>query len=481
MSGPIVRLFGVFVILFALLIAWTSRWTVFEASPLRTNQFNTRPLIEDLKIKRGRILAADGSVLAQSEPGPNGSWGRFYPARSLFAQAVGYEDVLNASFAGLEKSRSDALKGAKTEVGSILDQLSGKKRAGNDVYTTLDPVAQKVALAQLQGQSGNLGPPSGSIVALDPRTGAIKVMVALPSYDDNHAFAKGTSQFNRSTQSDYPPGSTFKVVTATAAIDSGKYTPGSTVDGRSPVTISGVPLSNDNNQQFGTIDLTTALTYSVNTVWAQVAESVGRTTMTDYMKRFGFYSKPPLDYPPDELNASRVLGLSHGRRVTLPPSDQDIGRVGIGQGGLAVTPLQMAMVAAAVANGGKLMVPHLTDKVVDPDGRTVQTIKPSVYSQVMKPSTAQALGQMMTKVVNEGTGTAAALNGITVAGKTGTAQVGTVGSNLTQPWFIAYAPVDNPQIAIAVTVERNQGGFGGTVAAPMAKAVLESLLRGRGH
>jgi peptidoglycan glycosyltransferase len=481
MSGPIVRLFGVFVILFALLIAWTSRWTVFEASPLRTSQFNKRPLIEDLKIKRGRILAADGSVLAQSEPGPNGTWGRFYPTRSLFAQPVGYEDALNASFAGLEKSRSDALKGAKTEVGSILDQLSGKKRVGNDVYTTLDPVAQKVALAQLQGQSGNLGPASGSIVALDPRTGAIKVMVTLPSYDDNHPFAKGTSQFNRSTQSDYPPGSTFKVVTATAAIDSGKYTPSSTVDGRSPVTISGVPLSNDNNQQFGTIDLTTALTFSVNTVWAQVAESVGRTTMTDYMKRFGFYSKPPLDYPPDQLNASRVLGLRRGRRVALPPSDQDIGRVGIGQGGLAVTPLQMAMVAAAVANGGRLMTPHLTDKVVDPDGRTVQTIKPSVYSQVMKPSTAQALGQMMTKVVNEGTGTAAALNGITVAGKTGTAQVGTVGSNLTQPWFIAYAPVDNPQIAVAVTVEKNQGGFGGTVAAPMAKAVLESLLRGQGH
>jgi peptidoglycan glycosyltransferase len=270
-------------------------------------------------------------------------------------------------------------------------------------------------------------------------------------------------------------------MTAVAGIDSGKYTPSSTVDGRSPVTISGVPLNNDNNQQFGTIDLTTALTFSVNTVWGQVAESLGRSTMTDYMKRFGFYSKPPLDYPPDELNTSRVWGTNHGRRAPVPPSQQDIGRVGIGQGGLLVTPLQMAMVAAAVANGGKLMVPHLTDRVVDAYGRTVQTIKPTLYSQVMKASTAQAVGQMMTKVVNEGTGTAGALNGITVAGKTGTAQVGTTGSNLTQPWFIAFAPVDSPTVAIAVTVEKNQGGFGGTVAAPMAKAVLESLLHGQGH
>jgi peptidoglycan glycosyltransferase len=141
-----------------------------------------------------------------------------------------------------------------------------------------------------------------------------------------------------------------------------------------------------------------------------------------------------------------------------------------------VTPVQMAMVAAAIGNGGKLMTPHLTDKVVDQDGRTVETIKPTVYSQVMKPSTAQQVGQMMTQVVKEGTGTAAALNGITVAGKTGTSQVGTTASNLTQPWFIAYAPVEKPRIAIAVTVERTQGGFGGTVAAPIAKAVIQTLL-----
>ena len=164
-------------------------------------------------------------------------------------------------------------------------------------------------------------------------------------------------------------------MTATAAIDSGKYTPNSIVNGDSPKTISGVPLANDNNQDFGPIDLTTALTYSVNTVWAQVAENVGRGTMTKYMKRFGFYSKPPLDYPPEEMTASRPYSPHRSARTRRPARTRTSAGSAIGQGGLLVTPLQMAMVAAAVANGGKLMTPRLSIKVVDQDGRTVQTLQ----------------------------------------------------------------------------------------------------------
>jgi peptidoglycan glycosyltransferase len=341
---------------------------------------------------------------------------------------------------------------------------------GDDVYTSLDPKAQRVALQGLAGRTG-------SVVALDPRTGAVKVMVALPDYDNNHPDAKGpnVSTFNRATQSGYPPGSTFKVVTATAAIDSGEFTPNSAVNGNSPKTISGVPLSNDLNQSFGPITLTKALTYSVNTVWAQVAEQVGRVTMTKYMKRFGFYAKPPLDYPPEQLAESRPYSPT-GRPYPPASPREDIGRIGIGQGGLVVTPLQMAMVAAAVANGGKLMVPHMTARVVNQDGVTVKTINPAVYHQVMKPAAASQIAQMMTKVVEEGTGTAVQLGGISVAGKTGTASIGVTGSNLTNPWFIAFAPVQNPKVAVAVTVDKSQGGFGGTVAAPIAKNVIQSLL-----
>ncbi|MEA2160444.1 MAG: penicillin-binding protein [Solirubrobacteraceae bacterium] len=468
MRSPIIRLFGLFMLLFALLVGWTSRWTVLDASSLNNNVLNKRPLIDELRIKRGRILAANGTVLAKSVPQPGGVWGRTYPTGSLFSQPVGFSIAAQGRAAGLERSRGDALRGLQTGLSSIFGQLSSH-RVGDDVYTTLDPKAQQVAKQALGGQAG-------SVVALDPRTGAIKVMYANPGYDDNHPDAPGSSQFDLSTQSASPPGSTFKVVTATAAIDSGQYSPSSVVDGKSPVTISGVPLNNDNNQSFGPIDLTTALTFSVNTVWAQVAEHLGRGTMTDYMKRFGFYAKPPVDLPPTELNPSRPFSF---KGHALPPGspNEDIGRIAIGQGGLLVTPLQMAMVAAAVANGGKLMVPHFTDRIVDADGRTVQTIHPSVMSQVMKASTAQAVAQMMQKVVDEGTGTPAQLGGgIQFAGKTGTASVGVTGSNLTQPWFIGFAPLQSPRVAIAVTVERSQGGFGGTVAAPIAKTVVQTLL-----
>jgi peptidoglycan glycosyltransferase len=469
-TTPIIRVFGVIVLLFALLIGFTSRWTVFEASSLSNNALNKLTLYNDLRIKRGRILADDGTVLARSVPAGSGTWSRYYPTGSLFAQPVGYLRALFGQAAGLERYRGPALRGLQTGLNSILGQLS-PRRVGDDVYTTLDPKAQQVALGQLAGRAG-------SVVALDPRTGAVKVMVALPGYDSNHPFARGSgvSTLNRSTQGLYPPGSTFKVVTATAAIDTGTYTPNSMVNGKSPIKVSGVPLANDNNQTFGMIDLTTALTFSVNTVWAQVAEHLGRGTLTEYMKRFGFYSKPPLDFPLDEMEASQPYPPGSHHPFAPGSPNEDVGRIGIGQGGLLVTPIQMAMVAAAVANGGTLMEPRLTDRIVNQDGQTVQTIKPTVYSQVMKPSTAQALAQMMKRVVDEGTGQAAQLGGISVAGKTGTAQIGIVGSNLTQPWFIGFAPVENPKVAIAVTIEKTNGGFGGTVAAPIAKAVIQTLL-----
>ena len=471
MNASIAKLFMVVVLLFALLIVWTSRWTVFESASLAANPLNRRTLVDELRVKRGRILADDGTVLAKSVPGPQQTWTRTYPTNSLFAQPVGYFNALEGQAAALERARGVALQGIQTGLSSVFGQLGSSLRVGDDVHTTLDPKAQRLAQQLLAGRAG-------AVVALNPQTGAVKVLYADPSYDDNHpnATGPGISTFDNATQSGYPPGSTFKVVTAAAAIDSGRYTPNSIVNGKSPVTISGVPLSNDNNQNFGPIDLTTALTYSVNTVWAQVAESLGRGTMTRYMKRFGFYAKPPIDLPTDELNVSHPQG-PNGTFYRPGSPNEDIGRIAIGQGGLLVTPLQMAMVASAVANGGKLMAPRLTSSVVDQDGRTVETVNPTVYRQVMKASTAAEVAQMMKKVVDEGTGTPAQLgSGISFAGKTGTASVGVTGSNLTQPWFIGFAPIANPKVAIAVTIERSQGGFGGTVAAPIAKSIVQTLL-----
>jgi len=476
------RLFGVIVLLFALLVAWTSRWTVFDAKALRDNALNARPLIAQLHVKRGAIEAADGSVLARSVRGPRGTYGRTYPTGSLFGHPVGYSNVSLGQLSGIERFRNDVLSGqGGSELGSIADQLQGKRQAGDTVVTTLDPAAQRIAEQQLAAT----GSP-GAVVALDPRSGAVEVMASTPGYDPTaigrpgvfrslNAPGSGAPLLNRATQSSYAPGSTFKVVTAAAALDTGRYTPDSTINGDSPKTISGVPMRNDLNESFGDISLTTAMTNSVNTVFGQLGEALGKRTMADYMRRFGFYRRPPLDYPADEMFASGER--LNGGLLPVTSPQVDVGRMAIGQDKLAVTPLQMAMVVSAVANGGRLMAPHLTDRIVDPDGRTVTRIKPSVWSTPMSPRTAAELNQMMRKVVESGTGTAVQLPGIQVAGKTGTAEIGRLGSNLTQPSFVAFAPADNPRVAIAVTVERSQGGFGGTVAAPIARAVLQSLLQ----
>ena len=213
-------------------------------------------------------------------------------------------------------------------------------------------------------------------------------MASTPGYDpnslrDSKIFSRlnreGNSPlFNRATQAGYAPGSTMKVVTAAAALDSGEFTPESAVSGKSPIIVSGVPLKNFSNEQFGQITLTTALTHSVNTVWAPVAEKLGHDTMAEYMERFGFGTDPPLDYPDAQMFASGVYDLA--KQELIPPSSKrvDIGRVGIGQERLRVTPLQMATVAATIANGGERMKLHIANRIVDEDGRTVEQIKPAV-------------------------------------------------------------------------------------------------------
>jgi peptidoglycan glycosyltransferase len=475
MNAPIARLFVVVVVLFGVLVGFTSRWTVFDANALRDNPKNHRELIEEQQIRRGLIRAGDDSVLARSLRQPDKSYVRTYPQGRLFSHAVGYSYVRQGR-AGLERFYDDDLSGRKTELGSLIDRLSGSEQEGDNLLTSLNPAAQRVALQQLGGRKG-------AVVALDPRSGAIKVMASVPGYDPNTV--KNQRQFsalnrdtdapllNRTTQAGYPPGSTFKVVTAIAAIDSGRYTPDSRISGRNGKTISGVPLNNDAGESFGDITLTEALTKSVNTVFGEVGEKLGKATMKKYMDRLGFGAPVEVDLPRDERASSgeRV----HGRVVPATNGAVDVGRMAIGQDKLTVTPLQMAMVASAVANGGKLMKPRLGDRIVDRDGRTVRHLVPEEMAQVMSPQTASQVGAMMGQVVKEGTGTAAALEGIDVAGKTGTAEVDRpCGPN--QLWFIAFAPAQDPRIAIAATVECGTG-FGGTVAAPIAKAVMQELLK----
>jgi peptidoglycan glycosyltransferase len=477
MNRPIIRLYALVGVLFAVLVAFTSRWTVFEAASLRNNPLNRRALLEQQRVNRGLILADDGTVLARSVRVQGGVYERRYPQGELFAHAIGYS-YIDLQQAGLERYRNDALSGevSGSELEGLIERLQGGRQQGDNVITTLDPHAQRVAISAL-------GSYSGAVVALEPATGAVRVMASSPAFDPNSlrspASYEGLNRdnaraplVNRATQFGYAPGSTFKVVTATAAIDSGQFTPESTVNGDNGVVISGVPLSNDGNASYGQITLHQALTQSVNTVWAQVAEKLGKETLARYMARFGFDKKPQLDYPAEQMSASGPY--YEGRLISPRSSIVDVGRMGIGQDKLQVTPLQMAEVAAAVANHGVLMVPHMTRRIVEPDGRTAENVTPKVQSVVMRPSTASQVREMMESVVNEGTGTSAQIPGVQVAGKTGTAET-QLGQSINNAWFIAFAPAASPRVAIAVTL-KGVPGFGGTFAAPVAKQVIEALL-----
>jgi penicillin-binding protein A len=480
MNTQIRQLYGVFAFLFAVLIGFTSYNAVVDAGDLEANRNNRRALIEEQTIPRGVIYARDGKTALARNRSERRSGTRIfireYPRGGTFAHPIGYSFIRNGR-RSLELSKNDDLVGQENEFESIFAGLEGRDEEGKDVITNLDVAGTQAAVAGLAGRKG-------SVVAIEPQTGKVRVMVSIPEYDPNQVpssfrqIERDPNQplLNRSTQELYPPGSTFKVVTATAALDSGKVTPESIIDGSSPKEISGVPLENSGGQSFGPISFTDALTNSVNTVFAQVGEDIDGETLVEYMRRFGFYEDPELDYPDFQMIPSGIIN-GDGDYVD---DGFDVGRVAIGQGGLEgevrASPMQMALVASAIANGGRLMRPRLTDSVVRKDGRVAERIQPDLQSQVMKPETAEQLAAMMSRVVEEGTGTAAALSGVEVAGKTGTAEVGEF-REFTQPWFICFAPVENPQLAVAVTLERQPAGSqGGTVAAPIAKSVLEAVL-----
>jgi peptidoglycan glycosyltransferase len=495
-NSPSVRLYGFILLLLAALVGFTSYWSVFDSNTLQDETANRRPLIEEQTVKRGFIKTADGVTIAESQPEGGGNqtvYVRHYPQGSLYANPVGYSFV-QVGQTGIERSENSVLSGERNEFTSILDELRGVPQEGDNVTLTIDSQAQQVAAQALQSAIANTAGASGfggSVVALDPSTGAVKAMVSVPGYDPNTITdpkvsrqldkeSSGAPIVNRATQSTYPPGSTMKVVTAAAALDSGQFTPGSVLSGASPQTIGGVPLFNAGGENFGSIDMTFALTHSVNTYFAQVGEQLGTDTMVEYMKRFGFYSDPELDYPGDQMAPSGAYN-SDGQLVT---SDFDVGRVAIGQGGAEgqdlTTPLQMAEVAATVANGGKLMQPQFVQQVTDPDGRVTQKLTPHVQSTAISPETAAQLTTMMENVTSEGTATGLTVSGgVPFAGKTGTAEID-VNAGINQPWFIAFAPAENPQVAVAATIERCQGCFGAEVAGPVATQVMDSLLTSGG-
>lgn len=484
MNQPIARVFVVTMLMFAVLVGATSWWTVVDADELKTEYAdqNTRSLLRGLKIRRGVIRAADGSVIARSVKNDEGNYSRRYPQGGLFGHPIGYSYASLGQQAGVEAFYDEDLAGDISDTESLVGELTGRDQGGDNLQTTLVPDAQRQAEELIRAASPVDG---GAAVALDPKTGAVQVMASVPGYDPNEIRRRGVFSrlsndnrakplVNRALQFGYAPGSTMKVVTLVAGLDSGEFDIDTPVDGKNNAVISGVPLKNDFDESFGAIDLTTALAKSVNTVFAQVAEKVGKGTMREYMERFGFGRKPQLDYPRNAMSAPGVYG-ERGRLIKPTDDSVDIGRLGIGQDQLQVPALQMAQVAAAVANDGVLMKPHIGDRLVDRDGRTSRRIEPEVQDRVMSEETAASVTRAMVAVVERGTGSKAKVPGVQVAGKTGTAETLTGANTKNKLWFIAFAPADDPRVAIAVTVDE-VFGFGGDVAAPIARQLIQTLL-----
>jgi penicillin-binding protein A len=476
-------------VLIVSLIVGTTYWQTWANAGLADRQDNAIRLVAQFSIDRGKIYAADGRTLLATNVKRQVSgrtlYFRRYPTGPLFSDVVGYSTQTHNQ-TGLERGYNDYLTGSNANLDTVfrrtVDKLKGATVRGNDLILTIRPGAQALALRALRGKCG-------AVVALNPSTGAVLTMVSSPAYNPNlieKHFAQATRSggkcgalLNRATAGRYQPGSTFKVVTATAALNSGRFTPESPFDDPGYCEEYGKQVRNAGNPEapeaFGHVTLFQGLEHSINSVFCNVGKAIGAGSILSYAKRFGFYSVPPLETPENERVASGLY--DHGRLFDPkhPETQVDPGRLAFGQERLQVTPLQMAMVASTVANHGVLMRPHLVQRVVAPGGKTIVRAHPHKLARVMSPQVSSELNAMMQAVVTSGTGPKGAIPGIPVAGKTGTAETGR--GDIYTAWFIAFAPANHPQVAVAVVVEDQPGGFGGEVAAPIAKQVMEALLR----
>jgi peptidoglycan glycosyltransferase len=470
-------------VLFTLLIVNVNIIQVVRADSLRKNERNTRQLIEEYSRPRGAIVVA-GNEIASSVPTDDTlKYQRTYANGPLYAPVTGYYSVLFGQRA-LEKAENDVLAGTDPRLAlrRLGDIFTGRDPSGGNIELTLDPATQQAAMDGLNGATG-------AVVALDPTTGKILALASTPTYDPNQLSshdpaamrayresitpAEGSKDpdptTNQATSERYPPGSIFKVVVSAAALASGKYTPETTVPAPDQLALPGSsrPLINYNGESCnGGADQTLidALTTSCNTAFGQLGMDLGEDTVRDMAEAFGINGEgfdTPLPVVPSTI----------GDVV----DDAALAQTSIGQKDVAVTPMQAAMIAAAVANDGKLMKPYLVDSIQAPDLTVVDQTDPDEMSQPISSDVAGQLTQMMTSVVDHGTGKKARIDGVEVAGKTGTAQNAGPDHN----WFIGFAPAADPKIAVAVFI-RNGGGTGGDTSAPIAKAVIEAYLNGQG-
>jgi peptidoglycan glycosyltransferase len=475
-NAPLRRVAISVLVLFTLLIVNVNYIQVVRSDELRTNQSNTRQLVEEYDRERGSIVVAGNEVALSKKTDDRLTYLRQYPGAGLYAPVTGYYSLTYGK-TGIEAAENDLLSGTDPRLvfRRIADLFTGRDPAGGNVELTLDPAVQKAAMDGLKGVTG-------AVVALNPTTGAILGLASTPTFDPNQLSSHdpkairaykeqltGDQTTNQAIDQRYSPGSVFKVVVSAAALASGKYTPQTPIPAPDKLTLPGTKttLENFNGESCnGGADqpLIDALTISCNTAFAQLGIDLGEQKIRDTAKAFGIDEqgfKMPLKVVPSKLGDIA--------------NDAELGVSSIGQQDVQLTPMQAAMIAAAVANKGKLMKPYLVSQVQAPDLTVIDKTDPEEMSQAVSPEVAGQLTEMMTSVVNNGTGKRARIDGVQVAGKTGTAE----NAGQDHSWFVGFAPADNPKIAVAVFV-RNGGKTGGDISAPVAKTVIQAYLNGRG-
>ncbi len=460
-----------FTLLFAALIANLTYIQVIRASYYQQLPNNNHTIAKSAYVQRGAILTSDGVTLAESLKQADGTYVRTYPQGSLASHTVGYLSTQYGA-TGVEASMNDSLTGHAdySNWQNALYSLAGVSQPGNSVVLTLDSRIQQAAEEALEGHTG-------AIVVLDPSTGAVLAKASSPtfSYDQISEIISGGDGngelVDRSTSALYTPGSTFKVITLAAALNSGVANLDTEVSAPASIDIGGAAVTNIHNEDFGTTTLRDAFTYSANTAYGQLACQLGASTLVDYAKAFGY---------------GTTLGQDFTTAASLMPDASEMTEwetawAGAGQpvgehespAGPQTTVMQNAVVAAAIANNGTVMNPYVVDHVLSPEGVTVTTTKPRSLGQAVTSDTAQQVKEAMLDVVQNGTGQAAQVYGARVAGKTGTAEVGNGQINST---FIGFAPYDNPTLAISVCVEGSDSDDVNGLAARLAGQVLSKSL-----
>jgi len=453
--------------LFLSIIVYLTYFEIFEKDSILTSSYNRRQWEKEDTTQRGSILDRNGTVLAYSK-GTGSKQERVYPYGRLYSQVIGYNSRAYGKSQLEAKYNNELLNIWEfSPVTGLSNLLKGEQKTGNDLYLTLDHKLQKKA-------EELLGNKNGAIVVMRPKTGEVLAMVSKPDFDPSSAKLAQNWQemvesadhpfLPRATQGLYAPGSTFKVLISAAALENGVGA--GIYDDNGSIVINGMEISNYGKEAFGKIDMTGALAVSSNVVFSQIGVALGEKNIRDIAARAGMNRDIPFDI---NASSSRFPYKTMGKT--------DLAAVGIGQGRLQVTPLFMAMLASGIANDGVIMKPYMVERVVSPNDTVIRTAQPEVFSRLTSPEIAAQVNKMMQSVVETGTGKSAAIKGVKVAGKSGTAEneLSGIQKNKEHAWFISFAPADDPKVAVAVVLEYG-GSTGGKAAAPIAREIMRLSL-----